>query len=144
MRDACLAGAAGTADSVKEGGREGRVGESSSSERRKEREGGGREEGREGGHAFVPVHIILNRQRKRIIDHHLHVRDIQATGSHISCNQKRDLLRLELLDGGNTIVLALVSVDAQAIEALSLQVLLQPGCFLREGRREGGREGGEG
>ena len=45
----------------------------------------------------VPVNIILDGQRERVVDDKVHPGDVEASGRHISGHQQRDLPRLELL-----------------------------------------------
>mmetsp|Transcript_43735 Transcript_43735/g.71603 ORF Transcript_43735/g.71603 Transcript_43735/m.71603 type:complete len:526 (-) Transcript_43735:254-1831(-) len=76
------------------------------------------------------VHVVLDGQREAVVDHHLHVRDVQPAGRHVGRDQDRHLLLPEVLQGGLARTLALVSVDGPHLPAGAPQVPLQPRALL--------------
>mmetsp|Transcript_45103 Transcript_45103/g.78754 ORF Transcript_45103/g.78754 Transcript_45103/m.78754 type:complete len:649 (-) Transcript_45103:3-1949(-) len=76
------------------------------------------------------VHVILHSEREGVVDHILHLGNVETSGGHISGDQQGNLASLELLQGRSTVLLGLVAVDGGHVVALALQTHLQVRGFL--------------
>ena len=69
--------------------------------------------------AANPVHVILYRKRKSIINHMLHVRQVYTARCHVCCNQQVTFLVPERVEGARALGLALVAVQRNALPAFA-------------------------